>query len=65
VAVLRPRIISPEPLEGKVVFITGAASGIGRAQAIRFAREGASVVVADLTEDGVQAAFSTITPPHR
>jgi NAD(P)-dependent dehydrogenase (short-subunit alcohol dehydrogenase family) len=35
-------------LASKVAVITGAASGIGRASAIRFAAEGASVVVADL-----------------
>ena len=38
----------PGRLEGKVAVITGAASGIGRASAVRFAREGAHVVVADL-----------------
>jgi len=37
-------------LESKVAVITGAASGIGRASAIRFAAEGASVVVADLDD---------------
>jgi NAD(P)-dependent dehydrogenase (short-subunit alcohol dehydrogenase family) len=35
-------------MEGKAGLVTGAASGIGRASALRFAREGASVVVADL-----------------
>jgi NAD(P)-dependent dehydrogenase (short-subunit alcohol dehydrogenase family) len=38
--------------EGKVAFVTGAASGIGRATAIAFALEGASVVVADISEQG-------------
>ncbi len=37
-------------LDNKVAVITGAASGIGRASAIRFAAEGARVVVADLDE---------------
>lgn len=35
---------------GKVAFVTGAAGGIGRATAMAFAREGASVVVADIDE---------------
>src|SRR5947208_9439553 len=39
-------------LEGKVAVVTGAAMGIGRASAEVFAREGASVVVADIDVDG-------------
>lgn len=41
----------PGRLEHKVAVITGAASGIGKASARRFAQEGAHVVVADLTDD--------------
>jgi NAD(P)-dependent dehydrogenase (short-subunit alcohol dehydrogenase family) len=37
---------------GKVAFVTGAANGIGRAAALAFAREGASVVAADVSEKG-------------
>src|SRR5204863_7716222 len=37
---------------GKVAFVAGAANGIGRAAALAFAREGASVVVADVSEQG-------------
>jgi NAD(P)-dependent dehydrogenase (short-subunit alcohol dehydrogenase family) len=39
-------------LDNKVAIVTGASSGMGRATAIRFAGEGAAVVVADLNEDG-------------
>lgn len=39
---------------GKNVLITGAASGIGRATAIRFAAEGANVTIGDKNEAGLQ-----------
>jgi NAD(P)-dependent dehydrogenase (short-subunit alcohol dehydrogenase family) len=47
-------------LEGRVAVITGAASGIGRASARRFAAEGAHVVVADLDDAGGTALAEEI-----
>jgi 3-oxoacyl-[acyl-carrier protein] reductase len=44
---------TPDYFHGKTIVITGAASGIGRATALIFAREGANVVCADINEDGV------------
>jgi NAD(P)-dependent dehydrogenase (short-subunit alcohol dehydrogenase family) len=45
---------------GKVAFVTGAGSGIGRATALAFAREGASVVAADASEQGNQETVRMI-----
>ena len=39
--------------DGKCAFVTGAASGMGQATAIRLAREGASLYLTDLNEDGL------------
>lgn len=48
-------------LENKIAIITGAGSGIGRATAELFAREGAKVVVSDISEKNGNDVVSSIT----
>jgi NAD(P)-dependent dehydrogenase (short-subunit alcohol dehydrogenase family) len=45
---------------GKVAFVTGAASGIGRASAVAFAAEGARVAILDRTEDALNETADAI-----
>ncbi len=47
-------------LEGKVAWITGGGSGIGRATALRFAEEGASIVVGDVEQEGLESVVGEI-----
>lgn len=47
-------------LDGKVAFITGSGSGIGRAGAILFAREGSKVIVADISREGGQHTVAMV-----
>ena len=49
-----------EHLEGRVAVVTGAASGIGRALAGRFAQEGMKVVLADIETDPLERAVAEI-----
>jgi 3-hydroxybutyrate dehydrogenase len=48
-------------LDGKLAIVTGSASGIGRQIALRFAREGAKVAVADLDLGRAQEVVSEVT----
>jgi meso-butanediol dehydrogenase / (S,S)-butanediol dehydrogenase / diacetyl reductase len=50
----------PVRLKDKIALVTGAASGIGEATALRFAREGAAVVIADIDEENGRRVASTI-----
>jgi 3-oxoacyl-[acyl-carrier protein] reductase len=51
---------TPDYFHGKTIVITGAGSGIGRATALIFAREGANVVCADINEKGVEETAEKI-----
>ena len=50
----------PQGLEGKVALVTGGASGIGRATSLAYARDGASVVVADMDVTGGEQTVQMI-----
>jgi NAD(P)-dependent dehydrogenase (short-subunit alcohol dehydrogenase family) len=52
--------VENEPFEGKVAFITGAASGIGRATALAFAQAGARVAVADVADEENEQTASLV-----
>jgi len=47
-------------LQDKIALITGAGSGIGQATALRFAQEGATVIIADLDESGLETTAQKI-----
>ena len=53
---------TPRRFEGKVVFITGAARGQGRAEAVRFAAEGADIIALDICADLPTTAYPGSSP---
>ena len=56
---------SPDYFKGKTIVITGAGSGIGRATALIFAREGANVVCADINEAAVAQTVEMIDAAYK
>jgi len=54
------RMPKPKTLAGRIAFITGGAGGIGKATAVRLAREGACVMLADIDSEALQSAVSEL-----
>ena len=54
------RAPKPKPLASRIALVTGAASGLGKATALRLAAEGACVVVADRDKEGAVAVAGEI-----
>ncbi|GBD24656.1 2-dehydro-3-deoxy-D-gluconate 5-dehydrogenase [bacterium HR29] len=52
-------------LDGKVALVTGAASGNGRAMAVRFARDGADVAIADIDTAGLEETARLVRQQER
>ena len=57
-----PATPSGRRFEGQVVFITGAARGQGRAEAVRFAAEGADIIALDICADLPTTTYPGPTP---
>jgi 3-oxoacyl-[acyl-carrier protein] reductase len=52
--------LTPQRFSNKIVLVTGAAHGIGRAIALRFGQEGAQIIVNDVDTSGAEATVQTI-----
>lgn len=52
-------------LDGKTIFLTGAAAGLGRAAALAFAREGARVIASDRDAAGIHALGQLLGEKHQ
>lgn len=54
-----------EGFDGRVVLVTGGSTGIGRATALTFAKEGARVVVSDVNAEGAEETVGIIYRPRQ
>lgn len=55
---------NPFSLAGKIILITGAAGGIGRATALECAKLGASLILTDINEEGLKATLDLLERPE-
>ena len=49
-------------LKDKVAVVTGGASGLGYATALRFMEEGAKLIITDINKDALDSAFEAYSP---
>lgn len=54
-------LYNPYSLEKKVIFVTGASSGIGRSTAIECSRMGATVIIAARNKDRLKETYSLLS----
>ena len=54
-----------KPLDGKIAIVTGASRGIGRAIALRLARDGATVALTARTAEDLSLSLIHISEPTR
>ena len=59
------RMPKPKPLQGRIAFVTGGGSGIGKATALRLSAEGACVIIADRDLESAQGAASELGGPDK
>jgi rhamnulose-1-phosphate aldolase/alcohol dehydrogenase len=59
------RMPKPKPLQGRIAFVTGAGSGIGKATALRLSAEGACVIIADRDLAAAQAVAKELGGPDK
>jgi rhamnulose-1-phosphate aldolase/alcohol dehydrogenase len=59
------RMPKPKPLQGRIAFVTGGGSGIGKATALRLSAEGACVIIADRDLVSAQGVASELGGPDK